>query len=528
MHWALAGEVPSVPRVVVPPDDHRAGRRRAGRVQRGATCRSPRPADAAASAARRCRCSVEWCSTSPRWQASSASTRSPASSRCWPARSGPTSSASSTSSTASPSATSRRASTSRRSADGSRVAAPASTAPATARSSRWSPALEVVLADGTRRAHRRRSCVGVRARPRPAVPRQRGHARHHHPGLAAHPSRARRSSTWRRTRCCRSRTASRRAGGSSAAARHRPCCACTTPSRASAVRAATARRACCSCSTRATQHSSTRRCGSSPRSSREVDADRLGSEPGRELARAPQRHERAAGADPQGLRRRHAGDRRAVEPAADDLRRRAAPRCSPCRMHAPPRATCRTATATVHASTSRSPPLRRRTRSSRRTSRCGTPASAPCSQPAATSRTTTVSASTAAASWPRRSGRRSTVLPSVKDALDPNGILNPGKLGLPSPFGEVGVAVSRFDRPARCAPAAARVPRVRRAVRGRRAMGRRQRDDGGARDDVQPRRAASASCSVPASPRGCSSATTRSPTALVTALGTYVADAGRC
>ncbi len=72
--------------------------------------------------------------------------------------------------------------------------------------------LEVVLADGTRRAHRRGAGRRRRPRPHPAVRRLRGHARRHHPGVAARPSRRRPPSAAPRTRSPPSPTASRPAG----------------------------------------------------------------------------------------------------------------------------------------------------------------------------------------------------------------------------------------------------------------------------------------------------------------------------
>ena len=65
----------------------------------------------------------------------------------------------------------------------------------------------------------------------------------------------------------------------------------------------------------------------------------------------------------------------------------------------------------------------------------GRRASEPCWPTAATSRTTTASGINRGRFVAEALGPAFGVLTAVKTALDPAGILNPGKLGLPSPFG---------------------------------------------------------------------------------------------
>ena len=116
-----------------------------------------------------------------------------------------------------------------------------------------------------RRPHRRRAGRCRRSRSRPAVPRLGGHARRHHPGVAAGPSGRAAPSSGPRTRSPPFADGHRGLPHEScAAARRRPCCASTTPSSQHAATAATAPAACCSCSTRATRRSSTPRWRSSP------------------------------------------------------------------------------------------------------------------------------------------------------------------------------------------------------------------------------------------------------------------------
>ena len=143
---------------------------------------------------------------------------------------------------------------------------------------------------------------------------------------------------------------------------------------------------------------------------------------------------RARGADPEGVRGRHDGDRRLVGATSRRSTKRPAPRSSACPHAAPRRHTSRTPTPTVRClyfTFAGRPPADEREPFYVAAWDAGT--RAVLANGGALSATTTASASTAAGSCARRSARASTCCSRLKSALDPNGILNPGKLGLPSP-----------------------------------------------------------------------------------------------
>ena len=294
MIWALDGQVAARAGAVVSPTTADAGRRGAGRVQRGRSSRSPRPPAAAACAARRCRCTAASCSTSA-------------------ALSGIVDvDATSLVLDVAPGTFGDHLEHELRADHGLTLGHwPQSVALSTVGgwlacrsagqlSTRYGKiedmvlGLDVALADGRRITTGGAPAGRRRPRPQPALRRLGGHARHHHrrpapPAPGAHPRAAAPPTPSRR-----SRTASTRCAASCSAAARRRCSGSTTPPRPTApTRPATAR--CCSCSTRARRPPSTPRWSSSPRSCRDGRARRRRAR--RPLARAPQRRRRPRGAD---------------------------------------------------------------------------------------------------------------------------------------------------------------------------------------------------------------------------------------
>ena len=293
--------------------------------------------------------------------------------------------------------------------------------------------LEVVLADGAVDPHRRRSGGSRRPRPHPALPRVGGHARRRSPACGCAPTRCRRRSggaAWTFAsfadgiEACRHGPAPRRDAGGAAPLRRVESARATAAT--GAQHAARARRG--RPGDRRRHDGRRRRC---LRGGRRAGSRRAG----RRVAAPPQRHLRAAGADAQGFRRRHDGDRRARGRGSPSCSTTCARRCWPCPTPGSPAATCRTATRTAPASTSRSPPRRPPTEveatyvalwdAGQRAVLAGG-GNLSHHHGVGLNRARFVAEALGAASSAR--GRQG--------GARPDGILNPGKLGLPSAFGD--------------------------------------------------------------------------------------------